>query len=188
MRRSATALLAAIVAVGLLVGPAAGTSLSAGSGTPCVWKKKTKRIVKHVKRHGKKRRIVRIKHYWICVPQAATPPVVTPTPPTPPDPVGPSRLGVDAFDFSYAPTRTNVDSGDFIVELNNRGEDEHNLNIAPADAGGNQTGPPMQTLNTVTPGAQTDARFDIAPGKYYLYCSLVDHESLGMHTVLTVDP
>lgn len=192
MRRTVRGLAAATVSVGLLLGPAAGTSLSAGTGTGCVWTKHSKRIVKHVKRHGERRRVVRVKRWWTCVPQATAPAPVSPTPaptppPTDPDPVGPSRLGVESAEWSYTLSRPSVQAGDFIVELNNSGEDAHNLNIAPGDGAGHRTGATIETLDTVAPGGQTDLRFDIAPGTYYLFCSLPTHEGLGMSANLVVD-
>ena len=60
------------------VGPARAAS------TKCVWIKHTKRVVRHVKRHGKVRKVVTIKHYRTCrkvaLPEAEpTAPTTSPT-------------------------------------------------------------------------------------------------------------
>lgn len=84
-------------------------------------------------------------------------------------------------------SRSHVTAGDFIVELNNSGGDPHNLNVAVGDE--TSHGAPIQTIEAVAPnGGQGSARFDIAPGTYYLYCSLPTHEAQGMHATLVVDP
>lgn len=198
MRR--LALLAAVAALGvsLVAGPASTSAApvagSTGKNGTCVWKKKSKRIVRHVVRNGKKKRIVKIKRYWRCVPipqQPAPTPVPEPTPtpvPPPPEPSAPSRLGVEATEWSYTLSRSRLVSGDLVVELNNSGEDPHNLNFAPGDGNDTRTGDPFQTIEAVGPSGQGSLRFTIAPGTYYLYCSLPTHEGLGMFTNLTVDP
>jgi hypothetical protein len=49
--------LALVLSSGGDVGPARAAS------TKCIWIKHTKRVVRHVKRHGKSHRVVTIKHY-----------------------------------------------------------------------------------------------------------------------------
>jgi plastocyanin len=170
-RRWALLLPCALLSVALGIGPAAGPAAAgreeAGAST-CAWHKHTKRVVRHVRRHGKRRRVVRVKHWWTCDPVA---------------PSGPARLGVKAYEYSFVLSRRSVEPGDIIVELNNRGEDPHNLNIAPTGA----SGPPLVHFED-TPSLQLRRkRFSLVPGSYRLWCDLPEHEALGMKATLTVD-
>lgn len=67
------------------------------------------------------------------------------------------------------------------IELNNQGEDPHNLNLQLE--GG--SGEPM-----VFPETDSEARsvetFDLLAGKYKLWCSLPEHEEQGMTATLQV--
>lgn len=189
MRPAATAIAVAFLAAVVCLGPEGATSLSAASGTAgdCAWTKHSKRVVKHVRRHGRKHRVVTFRHWWTCDAPVIAPPPVTDPPPVP-DPPAPSRLGVESKTRSYILSRPNVAAGDFIVQLNNTDGDPHNFNIAPADTSGAKAGEPIETIEAVAPGQQGSLRFDIPPGNYYLYCSLLTHEAEGMHAELVVDP
>lgn len=162
----------AILSIGLsllaftLVTPTAGAgepgSTSAAKWT-CKWKKK--RVVKYVKRHGKKKRVVRFRKYRVCVPVK---------------PVAPARLGVKAYEYGFTLSRTSLAAGDTVVELSNRGEDEHNLHIQRV-SGGSET-----VIPDTAPSTYDRARFNTQPGTYRLWCSLPTHADLGMDTTLTV--
>src|SRR5438105_4651882 len=96
---------ATLVAAVALVGIAGARSVGdAHAATTCT--KHTKRVVKHVKRHGKRKKIVRTHPYWTCQevaePVAAAPvtPAPTPAPVTPapqPEPEA-NAIGVVARD------------------------------------------------------------------------------------------
>ncbi|MFN8161294.1 MAG: hypothetical protein U0R52_09675 [Solirubrobacterales bacterium] len=124
-------------------------------------------MVRHVRRHGKRRTIVRVRHWWTCDP-------VTPPPP--------SRLGVKAFEYGYLLSRATVASGDLILELDNQGEDPHNLDIAPLGS----TDPIVHYEDTAS-GQRLSKRFTLEPGTYRLWCDLEDHETRGMHATLIVE-
>ncbi len=182
----------ALLALSLTATGGLPASIAAGAGPKgtCsgTWSKHSKRTVRWVKRHGKRKRQVRWHHWWTCTPAPVLPdpdpPVVVP--PTDPDPPAPSRLGIESKEWSYVLSRSHVTAGDLIVELNNSGGDPHNLNVAAGDEAAH--GPPLQTIEAVAPAGQGTARFDITPGTYYLYCSLPTHEAQGMHATLVVDP
>ena len=70
-----------------------------------------------------------------------------------------------------------------IVELNNQGEDPHNLELEREGSGD----PPLE-IPERPPYAQTTARFTLSPGTYRLYCSLYKHEDKGMEATLVVAP
>jgi hypothetical protein len=91
-------------------------------------------------------------------------------------------VSVTAREFSLQLSRPVVDHGRVGVQLLNRGEDPHNLQIAPEDSllGVLLSFPTLGSL-------ESDRRYeDLAPGRYVLWCSLEGHEALGMHTTLDV--
>lgn len=200
MRRAAAAavclpLLAALAGTGAIAAtaPERGSPFSryAGERTAtqdCVaWKKHSKRVVKHVWRDGKRKRVVRVKRWRTCAKRVVPPPstvapVFTPTPEPQPEPENPSipRLGVKAVEWSYTLSRPEVPAGEVIVELNNMGEDPHNLNLQ-LEGGG-----PAQSVPVTGPASQSKAKFDLPPGSYRLWCSLDGHEEAGMSATLVV--
>jgi hypothetical protein len=154
----------------------------------CVWERHSKRVVKRVKRNGKPRRVVGVRRWWSCRPVAAplavvsppaTPAALVPTPQPEPGP-GPARLSVKATEFAYILSRPTLVAGEAIVELNNQGEDPHNLNLELEGSG--------ETLEVSEAGPleHRTARFDLAAGDYRLWCSLPEHEELGMTATLLV--
>ena len=188
MSRAAAAGVAALLAIlALEVG---GPEPGAAAGE-CVWTKHSKRVVKKVKkRNGKLRRVRRTKHWWSCDPTAAPPPLapvppaVEPPPPPPEEPepaVG--RLGVRAEEWSFTLSRPEIAAGDVIVELNNQGEDPHDLNLLREG----DEGPPLVVAEAL-PSQQTSARFDLPPGSYRLWCDIGEHDEYGMNATLLVAP
>jgi plastocyanin len=112
------------------------------------------------------------------------PPVVVP-PEDPGDVVPPPApaatwVGVRAEEFKLTLSRTSLSAGDAIVELQNFGEDPHDLRIAPAGA------PLLASFPEIDPGTRHKERITFAAGSYKLFCSLPGHESLGMRATLTV--
>lgn len=189
MRTAAALLLAALAVASVgsaaLPGPAAAAA-------ECGWQRHAKRVVKQVKRHGRLRKVVRHRHWWTCEPVAATPtPEATPAPAPeghPPPPVAPdpepeaNRLGVRSLEFYFVLSRPTVRAGEVTVELNNQGEDPHNLNLEREG----EPGEPLQIPETASLQRNT-AHFELAPGSYRLWCSLPEHEEKGMHTTLVVE-
>jgi len=184
------------VAVALVLTGTALLPLSAGQLQPgeaaaaeCTWKRQVKRVVKRVHRNGKVRRVVRRKVRWVCVPRVAAPviPVPAPTPPTTPPPAPEpepeaNRLAVKAAEYFYILSRPSVRAGEVTIELNNRGEDPHNLNIR--EEGGE--GAPYELPETDSLQRNV-ASFDLPAGSYRLWCSLPEHEERGMATSLVVE-
>lgn len=157
----------------------------------CTWKRQVKRVVKRVRRHGKVRRVVRRRVRWVCVPQVAAP--LAPAPPAPspiPPDQGPAplpeaeanRLSVKASEYFYVLSQPSVRAGELTVELNNRGEDPHNLNIRlEGDEGAAYELPETESEQ------RSVATFDLPAGQYRLWCSLPEHEERGMYTALVVE-
>lgn len=203
MRRGICALLVASALPALLVSgrPVDG----ARAATSCT--KQTKRVVTQVRRHGRRRRVVHRKQVWICqevAPPAASPattppadtattPAPTPAPPTEvpapqPEPVA-NAIGITADDhthpFTYLPTRTTVRSGALTVQLNNKGEDPHNMDIQRVGPGGEGEGA-IVALPTTAPGDQSTKNVELATGTYRMWCTFANHAEEGMETHITV--
>jgi plastocyanin len=185
------AVLVAALAFGLL---GAGGASNA-SAAECTWQRHSKRVVKHVQRHGRVRKVVQRKRWWRCEPVAAAPPTVAPDSipaPTLPtsEPLGPApapepeanRLAVKSLEYYFVLSRAKVKAGALTVELNNQGEDPHNLNLQrEGDAG-----EPLQIEETDSLQRNVET-FDLPGGTYRLWCSLPEHEEKGMHTTLVVE-
>jgi plastocyanin len=184
---------ALVAALALTMAFAGGASAS--TGTECSWQRHSKRVAKQVRRHGRPHRVVRRKSWWSCDPAAAGAPVVEPpplaaptlapsaTPPAEPEPEPEAnRLSVKAQEDYYVLSRPKVKAGELTVELNNQGGDPHNLNIRREG----DEGDPLQIAETASLQRDT-ATFDLPPGTYRLWCSLLDHEEKGMHTTLVVE-
>jgi hypothetical protein len=191
----------------LALGLFATTRPSAHAATTCA--KHTKRVVKHVKRHGKRKRVVRIKHYWTCqedpTPAApspaptppstasptqlppAEPPVTTPTPEPEPEA---NALGVAADDRggvkSYTLSRQAVRSGRLTVQLQNKGEDPHDMDIQRVGPSGEPLGEVVKVPVT-EPGENTSASVTVEPGRYRMWCDLFSHAKEGMEATVTVE-
>lgn len=159
----------------------------AASAGGCAWQRHSKSVVKHLRQHGRLRKVQRVKHWWTCNPQPAafTPAAVLPIQPAPPPAEEPqpqvSHLGVKAAEYSYTLSRPEVTAGETIVELNNQGEDAHNLKLQREGSAESPLVVPEAAAEE-----QTTARFTLAPGTYRLYCSLFNHEAQGMHATLLV--
>jgi plastocyanin len=181
-----------LVLVSILALPigAPQTGVDDAAAAQCLWQRQTKRVVKHVRRHGRLRKIVRSRHRWVCVPQTA-PPVLAPQPlvPAPAPPPSASepepeanRLAVKSAEYYYVLSRPSVRAGEVTIELDNRGEDPHNLNLRLEDEEGEAVEIPE------TDSLQRNvATFDLPAGSYRLWCSLPEHEEKGMHTTLLVE-
>jgi plastocyanin len=193
-RALAAAVALALVAASLTVapGPAPLSGNDRASAAECSWQRHSKRIVRHVKRDGRARRLVRLKHWWTCNPPALpatiTAPLVpaaTPAPepqPTPqPEPTS-NRLSVKADEYSFTLSRPGVAPGDVVVELNNQGEDPHNLNLRRE--GGEEE--PL-AVSEAGPLEHRTARFALSAGTWRLWCSLPEHDERGMNATLVVE-
>jgi plastocyanin len=201
-----------------------GVALVASSGaasTTCVWTKHTKRVVTHVKRHGKRTRVVQVKHYRTCrkvavpgepTPAAPTPTTTTPAPSPPPTPtpnpipappneppviVPPTEpepeanaLGVAADDHggkkSYVLSRQTVRSGRLTVQLQNKGEDPHDMEMERVGEHGEPLGAPVEVPVTA-PGEQKTQSVEVEPGEYRMWCNLFHHAEEGMEATITVE-
>ena len=92
-----------------------------------------------------------------------------------------NRLSVKAHEFYFVLSRPSVKPGAVTIELNNQGEDPHNLNLQrEGDAGEPLQLPETDSLD------RSVADFELPAGTYRLWCSLPEHEEQGMTAALQV--
>jgi hypothetical protein len=115
------------------------------------------------------------------VPPVTDPPVTDPQQDDPTTTVAPGRLGVRAREYSFTLSRTQLTEGDALIELQNAGEDPHDLRIVPSGGGSL-----LAAFGETAPGTVTKQRVALPPGNYVLYCGLGDHSLIGMRATLTV--
>ena len=156
---------------------------AAAEAADCVPVERTKRHVhkKKVRRHGKKvtRRKKHIHRWTTCDP---APPPLTCSEPS-------SSLGVisrDATGSTFTLSRTCVTAGDVTVELNNQGEDPHNVFLRPLSGPDPGYSIPADPPYELGPLSQEEATFNLNAGEWYLWCDLLLHEEQGMNARLTV--
>lgn len=93
----------------------------------------------------------------------------------------PSRLLVNASEWSYVLSRAELPPGPSIVELYNRGEDPHDLTIQKN--GGTRT----WTVGETLPGEGGAIELRLRRGsRYRLWCTLPAHRERGMEARLKV--
>jgi hypothetical protein len=111
----------------------------------------------------------------------APPPIVAPPAVDPAPPPKKARLGVVAREWSLVLSRSSLPAGTAIVELQNFGEDAHNLRIERADPTGAAANVPLAEASE-----RKSSDVTLTPGAYRLYCTLAGHEALGMRASLAV--
>jgi plastocyanin len=91
----------------------------------------------------------------------------------------PRRLGVDEREYWVYPTHNPVASGRVEFDVTNFGMDMHDFSVR--DAHDN-----VLSSTPLASGATAVVSIKLTPGRYTLFCSLSNHEALGMHARLTV--
>ena len=92
----------------------------------------------------------------------------------------PAHVQVIAQEFRYSLSRSTVKAGHVIVELVNRGQDTHDLDMRRVG------GTHIFRFPSVQPGQVVDRELKLVPGRYVLWCAIADHRERGMHAVLRV--
>jgi hypothetical protein len=108
--------------------------------------------------------------------------LATPPLPPPPPPATVARLGVTAREWSLVLSRSTLPAGRALVELQNFGEDAHNLRIERVDGSGAPLNVPLAES-----GERQKADGVLAAGEYKVYCALPGHDAQGMHARLLVN-
>ena len=97
-----------------------------------------------------------------------------------PNAAAPARLGVVAKEFRFSLSRTTLRRGPAIIELDNFGEDVHDLRLRRI--GGTRT----YGLRETKPGERAELTVRLAPGRYRLWCATANHAQLGMRASFRV--
>jgi plastocyanin len=92
----------------------------------------------------------------------------------------PARVQIVAREYSYTLSRLHVKAGSAILELNNFGQDPHDLRIQRVGSRH------VAKLGNVAPGKYADLTLHLPPGRYSLWCSIANHRQKGMHATLIV--
>ncbi|HZQ16385.1 MAG TPA: cupredoxin domain-containing protein [Gaiellaceae bacterium] len=92
----------------------------------------------------------------------------------------PARLQVVAREYSYTLSRLTLKAGPALIELDNFGEDRHDLRVQRAGARH------VAGLGEIAPGSRATLALDLPPGRYSFWCSVADHRARGMRATLTV--
>jgi hypothetical protein len=91
-------------------------------------------------------------------------------------------LSIQSREWSLTLSRTLLTPGVQTIQLNNRGEDPHNLVISPEG-----THTPLAQFPETGPDAGHTEQLELPAGRYYLWCSLPEHEGNGMKATLRVE-
>ena len=199
MRRTIAAL--ALAALALVVFASAQPTEDAHAATTCT--KHTKRVVKHVKRHGKRKKVVRLRPYWSCQeaaePVAVTPvtpavPAPAPTPaPTPEPEPEPNAVSITTNDhtnpYEYVPSHKTRKTGRLTIQLNNlASEDEHNMDMERVnEVSGELEGPVIAAVSAAGASASEAVTVEVQPGTYRMWCTIGHHAEHGMTTEIKVE-
>jgi plastocyanin len=148
--------------------------------------KAPKRCKHHRHKHGcaKKRKKAKKPHRppTAATPSSPAPPAGPTTPATPPPP--PATLGhlqIVAREYTFTASRLTLAPGRTAIELNNQGEDPHDLRVERVDD------PSVRFDFDLTKASnRTTRKLDLTTGEWKLYCTVPGHDELGMHARVTV--
>ncbi len=92
----------------------------------------------------------------------------------------PARLGVVAKEFRFSLSRTTLKRGPAIIELDNFGEDVHDLRLRRVGS------TRIYAVRETKPGDRAELTLRLAPGRYRLWCATANHAQLGMRASFRV--
>ena len=92
----------------------------------------------------------------------------------------PSRAQVVEREYTLTLSRLHLKAGPAIFEVDNLGQDPHDLRVQRIGAR-HIAGTPV-----VAPGKRAELSLKLAPGRYSVWCSVADHRKRGMRAVLVV--
>jgi hypothetical protein len=95
----------------------------------------------------------------------------------------PSRLLVGGVEFRLTLSRSSVKPGRVTIQLQNRGEDDHDLRLQRVTS---RTDAPVARWAVTKPGDVSSLTVRLSRGRYRLWCSLPGHRELGMRATLRV--
>lgn len=116
------------------------------------------------------------------VPDQAAPAAEVDAPPSSVPVLRGDTVEVMADEYVFGFASLELPEGDVVFEVRNVGHEYHNLVILQGDSivfFPDQDVVPAQTATFAT---------TLAPGEYYVVCTIAGHEDRGMHEVLTITP
>lgn len=120
----------------------------------------------------------------------------TPTPAA----AGPASIDTILTDYKIEPDAESVAAGEVTFNLENIGQEQHNLHIARTDLGADAL-PYDETeglvdesqldvvgaSDDINPSRDGELTVTLEPGTYVLYCTIAEHYGKGMYLALTVE-
>jgi hypothetical protein len=97
----------------------------------------------------------------------------------------PTRLLVQAKEYTLSLSRPAVAAGPVIVQLADNGEDPHDLELVRVDRQGRAAGAP-RAVPVAQPGTVAQWTGRLTRGRWKAFCSLPGHERRGMRAFLRV--
>ena len=95
-------------------------------------------------------------------------------------PPAPARIQVVAREYSFALSRLTVHSGPALVELDNMGQDLHDLRVQQHGS------KHIAGLGVIRPGSRATLSLNLPAGRYSFWCSVADHRARGMQATVIV--
>jgi plastocyanin len=89
---------------------------------------------------------------------------------------------VREHEYRIGLSRLSVTAGRVIVELDNEGQDGHDLRVAALGSA-----QPVLSFEELRAGARATKAVTLRAGTYRLWCSLPGHDAAGMHALLRVN-
>jgi plastocyanin len=89
------------------------------------------------------------------------------------------ELTIAMHDFSFEPQTARAAPGKLTVTLVNRARIPHNFRLR-------RKGRLYAEVTALKPGERETHTYDLPRGNYKIFCSIGNHEELGMHGALTV--
>jgi plastocyanin len=89
------------------------------------------------------------------------------------------RVTIVLDDFRYKPQTVRARAGKLTVTLISHARLGHNFTLRKG-------GQPVRKISPIKPGARVTETLDLKRGDYRIFCSIANHEELGMYGTLTV--
>jgi plastocyanin len=80
-----------------------------------------------------------------------------------------------------------VKPGQLTVQLNNAGEDEHNMDMQRVGEGETLEGPVIVAVSAARESHSEPTTVEVQPGTYRMWCTIGHHAEHGMMTTITVE-
>jgi hypothetical protein len=128
-------------------------------------------------------RIPLLSYAAVAAASVATGAAVAAAPPEGWASASPARLLVTSEEWRLTMSRARVAAGPIVLQLENRGEDPHDLRLRRLNRRGRRVGRTISVPET-PPGGLTEIEDSLRRGRWRLWCSLPGHRQAGMRATL----